>query len=57
MENMKLRLKEIMQTEIDDIPIAELTHSKIFYEIVEQLVAWDIDMMYTFYTLDEYKEG
>eukprot|EP00801_Mesodinium_rubrum_P000218 Mrub_00218.p1 GENE.Mrub_00218~~Mrub_00218.p1 ORF type:complete len:1348 (+),score=202.26 Mrub_00218:497-4045(+) len=57
MENMKVRLKEIMQVEIDDIPISQLNHSRIFYEIAEYLVAWDIDMMYTFYSLDEYKEG
>lgn len=30
MENMKVRLKEIMQVEIDDIPISQLNHSRIF---------------------------
>jgi len=42
--NLKTRLNEIMKTEIEDIPIAEISHSRILLEIVEYINAWDIDL-------------
>jgi len=35
MGNIKNRLSEILKTEIDDIPVAELSHSRNLLEIVE----------------------
>lgn len=33
--NLKSRLNEIMKTELEDIPLAEISHSRIILEIVE----------------------
>jgi len=34
-DNLKSRLNEIIKHEIDDIPVSQLSHSRILYELVE----------------------
>lgn len=43
-DNMKSRLADILKTEIEDIPVAQISHSRILLEIVEYITAWDIDL-------------